>query len=102
MFGIIEKLHRVWEAVLRTEQTQHLIIKKLDKMANEIEDLKAEVAQGITVEESAITLIVNLADKLDQVTDLSQLTQITADLRAERQKLADAITANTPAQPVNS
>lgn len=31
MFGILEKLHRIYEVVVRTEQTQHLINLKLTK-----------------------------------------------------------------------
>lgn len=67
-------------------------------MSVELDALTAQVAANTTIEESAITLIQGLKAKLDAAgTDPAALKALSDSLGAEDQKLADAITANTPA-----
>lgn len=67
-------------------------------MADELAGLTAQVAANTTVIESALTLIQGLKAKLDAAgTDPAALKALSDSLGAEDQKLADAITANTPA-----
>ena len=72
-------------------------------MSEQLDALTAEVTAVETVEESAIALITGLKTKLDAAIaaqptdDGAALTALSASLDTEKQKLADAITANTPA-----
>lgn len=76
---------------------------KLTQIMNELKDLQAKVAANTTVEESAITLLTGLKASLDAAIasgDPATLTALSTSIDAETQKLAAAITANTPAAPV--
>lgn len=67
-----------------------------------LDDLKTAVAQNRDVTESAITLLQGLKQKLDDAIasgDPAALTQLSADLGSETTRLADAVSANTPATP---
>lgn len=78
----------------------HLIIEKLNAMGAELDALKQQVADSITVEESAITLIEGLKTQLDAAIaagDPAALQALSDSLGAEKDKLAAAVTANTPA-----
>lgn len=76
------------------------IEKKLDKMANELEVLTAEVAETKTVMGSAVVLLQGLKQKLDEAgTDATKLKALSAELDVNTNDLAAAITANTPAEP---
>jgi ABC-type Zn uptake system ZnuABC Zn-binding protein ZnuA len=76
------------------------INQKLDKMANELNDLTTNVSKNTDVIESAITLLGNIKSLLDAAgTDPVKLKALSDTLASEDQKLADAIVANTPAQP---
>lgn len=64
-----------------------------------LSDLQDKVAANTTVTESAITLLAGLKAELDAAIasgDPAALTALSATLGAETQKLADAVTANTP------
>ncbi len=74
------------------------ILAKETDMAGELDALKAQVSQNTTVIGSAIALIQGLKAKLDAAgTDPAALAALSAELGAQDQALADAITANTPA-----
>lgn len=67
-----------------------------------LSDLQDKVAAAVTVEESAITLLQGLKKALDDAlasNDTAALQALSDQIGAETQKLADAITANTPAAP---
>lgn len=69
--------------------------------AEALEALRAEVARNTAVDQSAITLLQGLAQKLDEavaVGDASAISQIAADLRASTDALAAAVVQNTPAE----
>lgn len=82
-----------------------LILKELKKMIVELEDLKTKVADLESAEQAAINLLTLIKGKLDEVvqnaTDLADLkagvTAISTQLDADKQALADAVVANTPA-----
>lgn len=88
--------HHGVEAALDTLLTRTL------KMSQDIDDLVREVAETQTIQESAITLIVSIKNKLDEAiaaNDMTAVRQASADLDAGQQRLADAILANTPQDP---
>lgn len=80
-----------------------LIIKNLQTMSNQLDALKAEVAENKSITNSAITLLTGLKAKLDDAIasgDPQQLQQLSDELGASNDALAAAITANTPAETV--
>jgi hypothetical protein len=83
----------------------HQIIQKLTKMGQELDDLKAAVAKNTEVEQSAVTLITGLKEKLDAAIasgDPAQLTALSTELGSSSDALAAAVTANTPADTANN
>jgi hypothetical protein len=71
-------------------------------MANALEDLKNSVANVLTVEQSAVTLIQGLKARLDAAIesgDPDQLKQLSAELGQSSAALSAAVLANTPADP---
>lgn len=75
------------------------LIAKEAEVAGELAALQAQVAQNTTVIESAITLIQGIKAALDAAIasgNPQALTDLSATLGAEDQKLADAVAANTP------
>lgn len=65
-------------------------------MSQELDDLTAQVAANTSIEESAITLIKGLHDQIVAAgTDPAKLAALTASLKVEADKLAEAISANT-------
>lgn len=68
------------------------------KMAKELDDLTAEVAEEVTIMDSAVTLITGLAQRLrDAGTDPAKLKALQADLDTGGKALAQAVIDNTPA-----
>jgi hypothetical protein len=92
--GPVETLgKKILESLLSIHQ-------KLNKMANELDDLKAAVAKDTEVDQSAITLLKGLKEKLDEAIasgDPAQLKALSDQLGSNSQALADAVAANTPA-----
>lgn len=86
-------------------QQNHSILEKLNIMAGTITDLKNEITQEETVEQSLITLVNGLGAQIkaalpnlsaaDQATLDSLLSSVTSDSAA----MSAAVTANTPAAP---
>lgn len=73
---------------------------KEDTMLKETQDLIDEVQATKGVVESAVTLIDGLAAKIEAAKDDPVAVQAAVDeLRAEKQKLADAVNANQPPTP---
>ncbi len=78
----------------------HRIIQALEHIMAELDDLKAAVARETEVDESAIILLNGLKAKLDAAIaagDPAALKALSDSLGTESQKLADAVSANTPA-----
>jgi hypothetical protein len=77
----------------------NLLITKSNQMANEIATLEAEVAEMKTVQQSAVTLLQGLKQRLDEAgTDAVKLAALSADIDSSTNSLAAAVTANTPAE----
>lgn len=78
----------------------NLIINKIDKMANELDTLTAEVSETATVIDSAVVLLKGLKAALDAAgTDPAKLAALSASLDSKQTELATAISENTPAAP---
>lgn len=78
------------------------LLAKEQAMTQEFDDLAAEVTQIDTVTESVLTLITGLVAKVNALGDAptpEQLKALRDSLEADRQKLADAVTANTTPAP---
>ena len=74
--------------------------KILTTMANEIDLLRAQVAQTTAVESAAVVLIYDLAARLSAIaTDPVAIQALAAELRISADTLAAAIAASTPANP---
>lgn len=68
-------------------------------MANELDNLTAEVAETKTVMGSAVTLLQGLKTKLDAaIGNPAALAALSAELDTSTNALAAAIAANTPAE----
>lgn len=76
------------------------IIAQGELMSQEMDTLEAQVTQTLTVEQSAITLIQGIADKLaDAAGDRTKSLALASQLKTSADALAAAVTANTPAAP---
>jgi hypothetical protein len=65
-----------------------------------LQDIEGEVGNLDTVEDSAIALIQGLADQIKNLQpNQAAIDQLYADVIARKEKLAAAVTANTPAAP---
>ncbi len=70
------------------------------EMSKELDDLTAEVEETNSVMDSAVTLIGGLADQIRALSnDPVALKKLAADLDGQSKRLADAVAANTPADP---
>ncbi len=84
-------------ALDRIEQTLQQILLKENTMSQELDALITEVARNTTVEKSALAAIQGLSAKLTEAgNDPVKLAQLRADLAANDDELAAAVTANTP------
>jgi len=100
MEGLTERLHRIERKIEeRFDRLESLIIKHFHHMANEIANLQAAVANEVTVEQSAITLLQQIAEQLKNATDLSQVQALADQINASATALSAAVVANTPAAP---
>lgn len=76
------------------------LIRRTNRMSQQLDDLTAEVTNATTVEQGAITLIQNIAAQLAAAgTDPVKLQALKDQLSTSDAALAAAITANTPAAP---
>lgn len=77
-----------------------VVVKQEDDVMQELDDIKADVQKTTDVEESAVVLIKGLAAKIDaSAADPVALRALSAQLRAKATELAEAVAANTPAEP---
>lgn len=93
------KLERI-EALVRTVMaiTLHLYREGATIMAK-FDALEAEVARNTSVDASALALIQGIAAKLEEAAgDPAKIAQLAADLKSSSDALAEAVSANTPAE----
>src|SRR6266436_3509172 len=96
-----DSLYRGWtvlEICRDIKQQLNRIEQGENTMAGELDNLTAQVTQTTNVEQSAIKLLTNLHDLLVNAgTDPAKLTALANTLSTEKDTLAAAIIANTPA-----
>jgi hypothetical protein len=77
------------------------ILYRINIMSAQLDDLVTKVDAIETVADSAIALLTGLKTKLDEAIasgNPAALTALSERLGAQAQELADAVTANTPAE----
>ena len=90
LLGKLDAIERKIDRVLRKEKV----------MSKELDALTAQVQANTEIEESAILLINGLAAKIEAAKNDPAALQALADsLKAEDDKLAAAVAANTSAEP---
>ena len=73
------------------------ILKEIQKMSAQLDQLKADVAAEKTVIDSAVALLGGLAQQIrDLAEDPAALSQLATDIESQTASLAAAVTANTP------
>ena len=80
-------------------QQQGLILEKLECIMTVMDDLKAAVARNTAVDESVITLLTGISQQLKDALatgNPAAIQEVITQLDANTQKMADAVTANTP------
>lgn len=86
-----EKLDEILAAVSLLTSQGKVIMKEID-------DLESAVMENTTVDESAVTLLTNMAATIESLkNDPAKLQQFANNIRASSAKLASAVQANTPA-----
>jgi hypothetical protein len=92
--------------ILTRPPSDHNIIQRINqletKMAGELDRLEAEVAENSSAIDSAITLLKGLKDALDAAIasgNMSRVSAVADALDAKTAALAQAVVANTPANP---
>lgn len=77
-------------------------MERMDDMAAELDNLRAEVARNADVTQSAVALIQGLKTKLDEAIasgDMSQVQALSDQLGQQDVALASAVQQNTPPAP---
>jgi chromosome segregation ATPase len=83
---------RSWKSSTRSETVS------TPSMEQAIEQLRAEIERNSSVDDSAIQLLSNLADKIEELKNSpAELTTLVESLRSQSDALAAAVVANTPA-----
>lgn len=75
------------------------LVQQLEAIMAALDDLRREVAESRDVTESAIVLLAGLKEALDAAIasgDPAALVELSAQLDAQSQRLAEAVQANTP------
>lgn len=99
-YHILRLLGKVRSDVRKIKDALYRVEQKENVMAKELDQLTQDVADEVTVEESAITLIEGLKSALDAAgTDPAKLAALSTSLQTEKAKLAAAVVAGTPAAP---
>jgi hypothetical protein len=80
------------------------ILKQGTKIMATLDDITAKVAAQTTIEDSLLTLMQELKDQITALPGLTaaqqaQVDQIFSDLSTNNDRMANAVTANTPATP---
>jgi hypothetical protein len=93
----------VMQALRHVQRTLQTLVKQGEKMAGELDGLRAAVARNTSVVGSAMTLLKGLKDALDQAiqagADPATLQALSTEIGNTADSLAAAVAANTPAAP---
>jgi hypothetical protein len=99
---VTEALDDIRLTLAQHTEVLNQLLQQGDEVKADLTTLTAQVAQNVTVEGSAITLIQGIAAQLAAAiaaNDPAALDALQAELAASDTSLAAAITANTPAAP---
>jgi hypothetical protein len=102
LVGLVDQLDRIEAKVDRLLGLSRFLKGELKDMAGELDALSQQVQANTDTEQSAIVLLNGLKQKLDEAIatgDIEKVKSLSAALGTSQQKLADAVTANTPADP---
>jgi chromosome segregation ATPase len=95
---VMEALLHFEEHVLKLESVCTRTLRKVNKMASDLDRIETEVSEMSDAVEGAVRLLSDLSSLIrDNVNDPARLKKIADDLDAKQQELAEAILANTPA-----
>ncbi len=84
------------------EEALKTILARLNKMALNFSRVEQEVSEISSVVDSAVTLLQQVAQEIrDSAGNQAKLDKLATDLDAKATALAEAIAANTPADPEN-
>lgn len=89
----------------RMEEALDTIIVRLSRMAIDLSRIETEVSENSTVLESARTLLASIVQQLrdaaaaDEAQIQAKVTELADKLDAQTNALAEAVQANTPAEP---
>jgi hypothetical protein len=93
--GRLSAVHRKLNSVLNILQVQR---DQGEKMAKTLDDILQGVQDESTVDDSIVTLVTNLKAAVDAAGgNQAKIDAAFAQITANKQKVADAVTANTPA-----
>jgi hypothetical protein len=97
MKPLLKQLYRLHREHYRTNNKLNYIIKELDKMSLELDNLTAQVKANSDLLDSAVTLINGIADRITAAgVNPVALQALTDELKAKDDLLATALVANTP------
>lgn len=97
---VLARLEHLARQNHRIEQKLDRILNKENRIMADLTQLSADVANTTSVEESAITLINNIAAQLAAAaSDPAAIQALSDSLNTEAASLAAAVAANTPAAP---
>lgn len=97
---IMERLTRVEQKIDNVTALQRATLSEGFLMASNLDTVIAKVTQLETTNDSAITLLGQLAQMIrDNSTDQTALLALADRIDADKNKMADAIVANTPGGP---
>lgn len=92
--------------MFRLSRKLDLLLHKVNLMSVTLNDIVTKVQALTTVDDSVVALLTDLKNKLDQAiaggADQATLQEISDALGSQTDRLAAAVTANTPAAASNS
>jgi prefoldin subunit 5 len=94
---ITKRLERIED---KLDQLRGLFTQAREAIMADLDSLAEEVERNTAVDQSAITLLNGLAAQIESLkSDPAALQALVDDLRASSTNLANAVAANTPAEP---
>lgn len=94
------RLARIEQKIDNLTALQRATLSEIFLMASNVDTVIAKVTELETVNDSAISLLQQLAQLIrDNVTDQNALLALANRIDTDKQKMADAVVANTPGGP---
>jgi hypothetical protein len=97
-FELDKRLDKIQQTVNTILQNLAAMQRKEQQMSAVLDDLRAEVTAMDSVVQSVLTLITGLVDQLKNATTDAEIQEVVTSLEREKNLLADAVAANTPAE----